>query len=668
MLLATSTDSEEILHEKWFQSIVGLKIPDTRDIKAGTARRLLREILRKIEAGPIQRKGVLHANIARLAKIVGLKRVDKEILTFLVLLHTQSALQACLESVENLSLSAVKDVFAEVLQCNKIEVRAALAYDSLLCTSGLVQVDHSGSDLTAMLNLLDGLANSLLDECSDVLRLFEPYFVPAAAPRFGLTDFGHLQAEIDSIQELLMDAARQRVKGINVLIYGESGVGKTELAKTLTAALGFRLMEVSHEDENTDLEEKMFRFRSLLLAQKILAGMQDAVILVDEASDLFPDRSEFFGRTNSSGAYKAWTTAILESNPCPTIWISNSVHHIDRSFGRRFRHSLHMRTPVRSVRRAILQKHFGDLPVRTEWVDKAAGYQNLTLAMMEELSKIGRLRGETNAFRLEALLDKHLEAKFELMGLSLKSSRPAVRPVTEFRLDLLNPTQNVGDVIHGLKSRPRGTLLLYGPSGVGKTRLAYYIAEQIDKEVSEKKASDLLSCWVGDTEKRIAEMFRAAKSEDALLVLDECDSLFQSRDKASHFWEITEVNELLKGMEQYDGVLICCTNLMRSLDPAVFRRFDLKIGFHYLKTEQAWQMFLGALDAMGQPMMDSEALSALRQELNRLANITPGLFSTVIRQAELLGIRYGGRELIKALEDECRREDEGNNPVLGFTA
>lgn len=101
---------------------------------------------------------------------------------------------------------------------------------------------------------------------------------------------------------------------------------------------------------------------------------------------------------------------------------------------------------------------------------------------------------------------------------------------------------------------PSGSFLLYGPSGSGKSLLARYVADTLGKSYLQKRASDLLDKYVGGTEKRIALMFEQARSEDAVLILDEADSFLGDRNGAVRSWEITQTNEFLTQLESFEGL------------------------------------------------------------------------------------------------------------------
>ncbi|MDO5643376.1 MAG: ATP-binding protein, partial [Paracoccus sp. (in: a-proteobacteria)] len=170
--------------------------------------------------------------------------------------------------------------------------------------------------------------------------------------------------------------------------------------------------------------------------------------------------------------------------------------------------------------------------------------------------------------------------------------------------------------------------------------------------VIEKRASDLLSMWVGGTEKAIAHAFADARSEGALLIFDEADSLLADRRNASRPWEVSQVNEMLTWMESHPLPFVCTTNLAENPDPATQRRFTFRIRFDWLREEQlplAWRAHF-----------DAPAPEQVRA-LDRLA---PGDFANVARRMRALG-----QEDAASIMSELCREDEakeGKARPIGF--
>ena len=115
-----------------------------------------------------------------------------------------------------------------------------------------------------------------------------------------------------------------------------------------------------------------------------------------------------------------------------------------------------------------------------------------------------------------------------------------------------------------------------------------YLAERLGLQVIQKRASDLLSKWVGrHRETQIADAFAEARASGAFLVFDEADSLLADRRFAERTWEVSQVNEMLTWMESHPLPFACTTNLADHLDPATLRRFVFKIALDYLTPDQA---------------------------------------------------------------------------------
>ena len=232
-------------------------------------------------------------------------------------------------------------------------------------------------------------------------------------------------------------------------------------------------------------------------------------------------------------------------------------------------------------------------------------------------------------------------------------------------LDALNPDYNIKQLINGLKKHPHGRFCLYGPPGTGKSEFGKYVAQQLDMPILIKRASDILNSHLGETEKRIASMFNEATQENAVLVLDEADSFLQNRSEARYNWEVTQVNELLTQMESFDGLFICSTNLVDSLDSAAIRRFDLKIKFDFLQAEQAWKLFEQTLKDHNIKIKNKRYYQT---ELARHDCLTPGDFATVIRQNRLDSSKLDADSLLQKLAVETSFKQHHSSKGIGFTA
>ena len=170
----------------------------------------------------------------------------------------------------------------------------------------------------------------------------------------------------------------------------------------------------------------------------------------------------------------------------------------------------------------------------------------------------------------------------------------------------------------------------------------------------QKRASDILGPFVGQSERNIANAFEEARDAGAFLVFDEADSLLQDRRGAHRSWEITQVNEMLTWMEDHPLPVCFTTNLMDRIDQASLRRFTFNVKFEYLDRpgiRHAWRVFFGN----DQPPEDGLSY----------ANLTPGDFAKARKQADVLGVLDDAARLMDILGDISMSKPEASG-TLGF--
>ena len=148
----------------------------------------------------------------------------------------------------------------------------------------------------------------------------------------------------------------------------------------------------------------------------------------------------------------------------------------------------------------------------------------------------------------------------------------------------------------------RGTgvaALFSGPPGTGKTMVAGLIARELQLELYQVDLSQIVSKWVGETEKQLARVFEAAEAGHALLLFDEADALFAKRStdvkSAVDRYANLEVNYLLQRVESFGGVVILTTNLDTSIDPALRRRLASHVVFNAPDLEERRQIWKSML-------------------------------------------------------------------------
>jgi SpoVK/Ycf46/Vps4 family AAA+-type ATPase len=501
-----------------------------------------------------------------------------------------------------------------------------------------------------------------------------------------MDDFPHVGDDARYLIALLQAAVRDHEKGVNVLLYGPPGTGKTEFAKLVAQLAGCELYEVDCLDREGNSLSGKERYRSLQVSQAFLRGRQNAALLFDEVEDVFPPISEpvlnIFGSEEVRGSAvngKAWVNQTLEQNPVPAIWVSNSINQIDPAYRRRFQFHLELANPPQRVRENIARKHLSELGVSDEFVAKVAARKQVTPAQIQSAARFARLTRGAVEDSVEALIERQLERADKALGQQDGETDIRISP-TRYDLSLLNVETRhpIVKVIAALRERPRATLCFYGLPGTGKTALGEEIARSIGRPLMIKRASDLMSKYVGETEQQMARMFKEAQREQAVLLLDEADSFLQNRQTAVRNYEVSEVNKMLQGMERFDGIFICTTNLFDRIDEAALRRFSFKLRFLPLTGSQRLRMF--ATEALGwvpdasitdAAALDSEAAmqvdASLARRLDRLELLAPGDFAVVKRQALLLGESPSPDEFLDQLEREHRaKPDVKFSKPVGF--
>jgi len=598
------------------------------------------------------RKRPLETNLQWLGKRLGLSETDVTILRFIVLSEDCEHLRTVLEHLGPLSLQTIQRLLALLLNLPEVTVAAALRPDSALATCGLVRIDYDfKGSYRGKIDLLRRLSDQLFNSHSDPMHMLRERVVPGKTAKLSPDDYHHVRDDFSLLKRYL--EASKGKEGINFLIYGPPGTGKTEFVRMLAAALGLTLFEVATQDRDSSPLSGRQRLLAFRLAEQMLRSEAEALVLFDEIEDVFrdPEDAEKHGNGNAAGR-KAWINQLLETNPVPAFWVSNAIHAIDKAVIRRFDYVLHLENPPREIRAKILRHYFDRIPVSDGWIKQLSECERLAPAVVERTAKVAASLEGMQSHEVERAASRIISGSLKAMELP-PINRGRCQTTTEYRLDCLNTDPSVESMAEQLAKTEQGRFCLYGPPGTGKTAFGRYLAQALGKRLLVKRASDLLSPYVGVAEKNMASMFAEAADERAVLLLDEADTFLQDRSTAVRSWEISQVNEMLTQIEQYGGIFIASTNLMGSLDSATLRRFDLKIRFDWMKPEQIERLFDDALRQFGiAPDADSTGRARI------LTMLTPGDFANVFRQARLSRID-SAQILLRRLEAEVQAKPQG---------
>ena len=637
--------------------------PDDDDQDAPTApdltTALIGRLLRSAEADAASDTlpEPLASNISALTKELGLDDTAAQVLAFCVLLANDSQLEECCNALGSLNDNRTLSILEHLLDLPRPLVRGALAHQSPLHQSGLLRLDHNNHFMASKFDLLTvEFAARMVHHPMEPIEVLRGLLNLAPAALLQTTAYAHIATDLQVLVPYLQHTLDTQRSGVNAFIYGAPGTGKTQLTRLLGVQATCPVYEVACEDSDGDPIKGERRLRAWQIAQVFLKG-QRALLVFDEAEDVFNDGGMFSGPSTATKR-KGWMNQRLENSPVPTLWLSNSGSP-DAAFTRRFDMVFELASPPRAQRHALLAQAAGPL-LGASALERLAGIDLLAPAVVERAARVVRtvahaLTPAQHEPALLRLIDQTLSAQ----GHGTLRQLHNHRPTEHYDPALINTDQDPQRLLEGLARAGSARLCLYGAPGTGKTAFAQWLAEQLERPLLVKRASDLLSKWVGQAEKNIAEAFDNAQRDNAVLLIDEVDSFLRDRRGAKASWEVTQVNEMLTQMEQFEGLFIASTNLMDGFDPAALRRFDLKLRFDPLRPEQALALLHTHCTAQGWALPEN-ALSTLTY----LPQLTPGDFAAALRQHRFAPLD-DAPALLKVLQAECALK-ENSGQRMGF--
>ena len=191
--------------------------------------------------------------------------------------------------------------------------------------------------------------------------------------------------------------------------------------------------------------------------------------------------------------------------------------------------------------------------------------------------------------------------------------------------------------------------LFWGPSGTGKSYFAQYLSSLTGKNIFMTSASSFLGKYVGETEKNIKKIFKAAEKKGWILFIDEVEGLIPQRSGTDQSWEMTSINEFLVNIETFKGVCIAATNLYESIDPAFYRRFSEKVKFDFMKNSVKEKFVLKKFSRM---VSEKELSIPNKTRLDKIKHLTPGDLEAVYKRLVLDDCKYPTEFIVKEIEKE----------------
>jgi transitional endoplasmic reticulum ATPase len=516
----------------------------------------------------------------------------------------------------------------------------------------------ASNEVIGILHLPKALVDNVVGiDARNFKELVEGCFEVLPKSELSLNDYPHLNLEF--LTEFMKQAVKQKTSSVNLLIYGDTGVGKTELSKLLAQHCNSNLMTVKAQGEmyqvkkdelTSELNAATLRIQHHALLQSMLGKENCSLLLIDECEDIF--ETPFRGHKVS----KDRLHQVLNHNIVPTIWICNDISDIEPSCLRRFSYILQVPRPPAAIKKKTLKRPLKNLRVSHEFKESLSQIEGLAPAHVTQAANVARLINISGK-KAERCIEEHISQN--LLACGFDEYKQEYKPQLPFSTDFLNiqgGNQAIKQIAKAVNGNSDLRVLLTGPSGVGKTAVVNHLAEQANKELITVRCSDVLDKYVGSSEKNIARLFRESEEKGAILFFDEVDSLLIDRSSLTQSWEIQQVNELLTQIECFSNPFFASTNYFSRLDTAVARRFDFKLCFEYMTSPQVLKLY-------NRFLVKSDCSIEIKTELLKMKHLAPGDFAILARRQKICKT-LSQEQHLEILKSENDRKQQGQ--LIGF--
>ncbi|WP_440059952.1 CDC48 family AAA ATPase [Thermogladius sp. 4427co] len=489
----------------------------------------------------------------------------------------------------------------------------------------VISIPFFGTEIRMAVVSTQPSPNVYITENTEIVIKEEPVkeeAITRGVPRVTWEDIGDLEEVKERIREIVELPLRhpelfnrlgiEPPKGI--LLYGPPGTGKTLLAKALANEIGAYFTAIN----GPEIMSKFYGESEERLREVFKEAEQNApaIIFIDEIDSIAPKREEVTGEVEKRVVAQLLTLmdGLKERGRVIVIGATNRPDAIDPALRRpgRFDREIEIPPPDKRARREILAVHTRNMPLAEDVdLNKLAeithGYTGADLAALVKEAALAALRRFVKEENID--LNQPIPAdKLEKLKVTMNDFLTALKvvqptlirevfvEVPEVRWSDIGGLEDVKqqlreavewplkypDIISKMGIEPPKGILLYGPPGTGKTLLAKAVATESGANFIAIRGPEVLSKWVGESEKAIREVFRRARQvAPCVIFFDEIDSIAPARGMR-YDSGVTDriVNQLLTEMDGIQPlrkvVVIAATNRPDILDPALLRpgRFD----------------------------------------------------------------------------------------------
>jgi transitional endoplasmic reticulum ATPase len=460
----------------------------------------------------------------------------------------------------------------------------------------------------------------LITDKTDIKLREKPVVLDVTGTGITYENIGGLSDEIQRLREMIELPMKhpelferlgiEPPKG--VLMHGPPGTGKTLIAKAVANESGANFFSIAGpEIMSKYYGESEQRLRDLFEQANKAAP---SIIFIDELDSIAPKREEVTGEVERRVVAQLLTMmdGLEERGQVVVIGATNRIDAIDPALRRpgRFDREIEIGVPDRVDRIEIFQIHTRGMPlskdVNIEYIsDRTHGFVGADISALAKEAAMKALRRFLPKIKLDEIVPREILESMQVTGNDFEEALKEVEPsamrevmievpkvkwddvggLEDARQELIEAVEwplKFPDKFEKMSIRPPRGILLYGPPGTGKTLLAKAVATESSANFISVRGPQLLSKWVGESEKAIREIFKKARQvSPSIIFLDELDAIAPIR--GTEFGSKTSERVINQLLTELDGievlksvVVIAATNRPEIIDPALIRsgRFD----------------------------------------------------------------------------------------------